>query len=188
MSYVTSFGIVGIDPGANGAICLIPAYITPRNLDRSKTVVWKLNSSKLGDCEEAIRRAMTEAYYQYDCVQVCLEEEHPSPVMGVTNAGTFMAGYGFILGFLRGLYPAVVDPEQFVLSTVPPQKWQRGLPRDENEEIKDAWWKIAKEKFLPEVPKYAADAVLLAHYLNQLVFFSPEERASLDNPWCYNVL
>lgn len=142
--------VIGIDPGASGAICAI--YPNGRSCD----------FVKLSETEADIANQlfMYSEYNELDDGFAYIERVHSSPQMGVTSAFSFGKSYGF----LRGLLIALKIP----FEEVTPQKWQKAMgcmtKGDKNVS------KARAQQLFPQVKvtHAIADALLIAEYGRRL--------------------
>ena len=144
--------IIGIDPGADGAM----AVISPKR----KTVrVFRFHNRSEQEIYEAF---MVEA--MGEC-RAYLEKVHAMPGQGVTSMFSFGKGYGFLRGVLTGLSIPYID--------TPPQSWQKGVgvggKYASKPDRKRAHLALAQQLF-PTVKTTlaSADALLIAEYAYRL--------------------
>lgn len=143
--------ILGVDPGATGAICLRSGCaIEVHRLPKDPWV--------LATLLEELRKQTDRAV---------VEKVHSSPQMGVTSAFSFGRSFGAIQGTLAAL--------EYRVQYVSPLSWKRtagllvkggtmvGASRAEQNAKKSAAHQLACRMFpRDKIAKYAADAVLLA--------------------------
>lgn len=138
--------IIGIDPGANGAI----AWITD-----GKPCVEKMPDT-LQDLWELLISISMNASTGGTGIHAYIEQVHSSPQMGVKSAFTF--GNGF--GHLEMALTAAGIP----FTRIRPQVWQKELGCMTKGD-KNVTKRKAQELFPSmKVNHYVADALLIAHY------------------------
>lgn len=91
---------IGIDPGADGAIAMIP--------EQGEIEIYELNDDNL--------ISLLRSWKSDDCI-CCLEQVASSPQMGVKSAFSFAEGYGGIKMCLKC--------HSISFETVTPQKWKK---------------------------------------------------------------
>jgi hypothetical protein len=131
---------IGVDPGSTGAV----AYLDDRDPDDWSWRVYKLTGTDL-----PIGSSVPFGTEVWRAV----EKVSASPVMSPSAAFTFGRNYQWALD----TYKPNFNPT--------PQQWQKAwasnLAGKTQKARKDALWTLAKV-YVPDVPKYAADAVLIA--------------------------
>lgn len=149
---------IGIDPGANGSIAMIPEE----------------GEIELCPLDKDLLRIRCNLWCMDECFCI-LEHVTSSPQMGVASAFSFGENFGFIQGMLEAFY--------MPYELVKPQKWKKAmsclLGRDATpKQKKERDLEVAKRLF-PQVsfrrtPRCktdwydAADAILLAEYGRRL--------------------
>jgi Holliday junction resolvasome RuvABC endonuclease subunit len=140
--------IIGIDPGASGAIAILCGddVTTHKLADLTEQDTWRLLA-------------------EHEPATVYLERVHAGPNMASSSAFKFGCGYGTLRMAAIAAGLRVVE--------VTPQVWQRklGLPQigggyGENDKEKKLRNKAAAEQLYPwmRVTNYIADALLIAEY------------------------
>lgn len=141
------FYIIGIDPGINGAVCIMPIQAEP-NIYAIKPFSRPL----------PLPRDLTNA--------ICfIESVHSSPLMGVASAFTFGENFGFWQGRIEAANP-------FSLTFVQPALWQRalGIPvKSSKKDLVAIAKQISKDK---NINYKTADAFLIAEYGRRLHYTS----------------
>lgn len=140
--------VIGIDPGAKGAMCVMEA--------ETRIIVAKQNFGvKHGPDKIVWLLKMLR-----NIVSVVIEDVHSSPQMGVCSAFSFGQNYGWWAGVLDGLC--------IPYTAVSPQKWMGALGcmtgGDKNVTLRKAtqWYPSAKPT------KSDADAILIATYASRV--------------------
>lgn len=143
--------VIGIDPGAAGAVCVMEA--------ETRTIVARQNYGvKRGP--EKIVALLWKTHRTSTVVSVVLEEVHSSPQMGVCSAFSFGNNYGWWRGVLDGLGLAFTPTS--------PQKWMGALGcltgGDKRVTLRKAttWFPNAKPT------QSDADAILIATYASRV--------------------
>ena len=133
--------VLGIDPGASGAIARIfdDGYITTCRMSETESdIVGFLEGSPMDE------------YYAF------IERVHSMPKQGVASSFKFGASYGFLRGILIAL--------RIPFEEVSPQKWQKEMGcltrGDKNVSKARAQQLFPKEKIVHAT----ADALLIAEY------------------------
>lgn len=145
---------MGIDPGANGAICVVD--------DEGKIVEIYRMPATIAELKEALDSWTDTAWHRN--ITHCVIER----VQGMTGQS---ASAAFNFGRNYGTLEATVYMKAIPYETVTPQKWQQYFQAGKSKDFatKTLWkshlWMMAKKLYpLKNIPKYAADAVLLARY------------------------
>lgn len=113
--------ILGIDPGASGAVAVI-------NEAGEFIGVWDFSSDP-AELADALRSALASTSGSRDYTSAVLEHVHSMPKQGVASSFTFGAGFGAVRGILS--YAAIR------YDLVPPQRWKKamGLSREKYEAL-----------------------------------------------------
>jgi crossover junction endodeoxyribonuclease RuvC len=142
--------ILGIDPGANGAACLI---------DDAGAIIDVL---EFGKCTEAdIIQGLREmaAGYEKGITKAYIENVHSMPKQGVASSFKFGKGFGFIIGVVMAL--------SIPLEYVTPQSWQKHL-KCQSKGDKNVTKAMAQQLFPTAKCTHAtSDAILIAEYGRQ---------------------
>lgn len=116
---------IGIDPGLDGAIALIPEGAPPSFWDtptlQGATTPGKKTARRIYD-EAEMARLLRVALHCSGGVLATIEQVHSMPKQGVASSFTFGMGYGIWLGLLAAL--------QIPYRRVTPQRWQRDILAD----------------------------------------------------------
>jgi len=136
-------GHVGVDPGANGAVCVK----TEDGFSVYKYGLGGAGSRIVGDGDIPERPK-----------RLVVEKVSASPVMSPSAAFSFGRAYQRALIDFPGATLAVPQSWQ--------SHWQGDLAGVFGAERKNLLWEIAR-RYVPSVPKYAADAVLIAVYAEE---------------------
>lgn len=143
--------IIGIDPGASGAIAVF----------KTEMKVFKMpdNVHDIRDLFISISLDKREE----DPIQVYMESVHAMPGNGGCSLFTFGKGVGQIEGVLAALNLSVI--------MVTPQKWQKhfSLPKKKDFQTKTLWKARLRQEALKrfpitEIKREEGDAVLIAAY------------------------
>lgn len=159
--------IIGIDPGASGAIAWSASGAS-------------MHATKLdGLTEHDIRGCLIGLVELYDSVHAFLEQVGPNRIaksgerrQGTSSMFAFGRNYGFLRGLLVGL--------QIPFDDVPPQKWQRaigiGVVKDEKPNAKKNRHKAKAQQFWPylKVTLHTCDALLIAEYGERQYRLAPQ--------------
>lgn len=137
--------VVGIDPGATGAVALIDS-------DNQITVL----SFRKHSFQE-IFKTFRAIFQLHDNFSVWLEQIHATPGSSSKSTTSFVTNWGMIQGFLIAL-----DQNYNLVS---PQKWQKKI-LDTPSRGDKTLHKIKAEEIFPEYEFHVseADAVLIAEY------------------------
>ena len=146
---------LGIDPGAMGGLAVLyPSLPLPQQLAIRTTA--KVSLGELRDW-------LAEHACPVESCLAVLEKVHAFPGQGVTSMFSFGENYGRLQGLLTAL--------RIPYELAPPETWQKalGIPRRGRGESKaDFKRRLADHasRLFPstEIPRAAADAVLLAEY------------------------
>jgi len=149
--------IIGIDPGADGAI----AFLGPKNeflhVIDMPTMALTGKRRQVNPAELAKALRYWEKYFNQDIIRAYVEQVNAMPKQGVSSSFTFGMSYGSVLGVLAAL--------QIPLVLVTPHKWKKTaklIGRD-----KDAARTLAQQLY-PRAPLGLkknvdrADAILIA--------------------------
>lgn len=132
--------IIGIDPGAKGAIAMVCPMVETWDLPRSGRDFADLMRAILGDVSAS---------------RVYIEKAQSFPGMGVAGAFNYGRGYGEVLGVLASLGVPAIE--------VAPAKWKRALnlTRDK-EECRVIARRLFPEANVSRMDK--AEALLIAEF------------------------
>jgi crossover junction endodeoxyribonuclease RuvC len=138
--------IIGIDPGADGALAAIRD---------GKQMIYRFKNQS----EREICRSVSS--FMLDDCRVFLEKVHAAPGQGVSSMFNFGTGYGF----LRGVLTACGLP----FEDVPPQAWQQKLgigKKYESPAARKRAHKALAERLFPQLDINLSncDALLIAEY------------------------
>jgi len=127
-----SKSIIGIDPGAAGAIAVI-------NPDKRMAQVWPMPySNKAYDLDRI--RQLLEFDPEDEEPFAVIEKVHAMPKQGVSSTFAFGCGYGILLGMLGAF--------QIPYHEVPPQTWKKIILAGENKDDgKAASIRVARRLF-----------------------------------------
>lgn len=147
-------GYIGIDPGMTGAAALLA-------IDKDGERKWhirKLNGPALGD---PILEEVTDPleWEGLTTGAVAVEKVSASPVMKQSDAFKFGRSYQWCLDNFQPTH----NPTPQVWQSF----WEPELKDLKGSKRKSKLWHIAK-RHVPSVPKYAADAVLIAIWLESV--------------------
>jgi crossover junction endodeoxyribonuclease RuvC len=135
--------IIGIDPGANGAMVLLRP-------DRSVDIVCFSKSTQAGVVEALAEWRAGETVFAF------IERVHSMPKQGVSSTFKFGVGYGF----LQGVLTTLKIPFEFVT----PMTWQKVLSCQSHGD-KNVTKQKAQQLFPEQRIIHAnADALLIAEY------------------------
>lgn len=145
---------IGIDPGRNGAICV---------LDHGGAIV---ELEKMPESMEALKTVLeswTDTAWHH-CLSRCVMER----VQGLPGQS---APAAFNFGRNFGQLEAAVYFSLIPFETVTPQKWQQHFQAGNSRDFASAtaWkthlWMMAKKLYpMQDIKKYAGDAVLIARF------------------------
>lgn len=158
---------VGIDPGLEGAVCVVGA--TGDLLDWCDTPTLEVvngKSTKREYADPMMAKILGGIRDRWDVQRVALEKVHSMPEQGV--ASSFHFGVGF------GLWRGIIAAMGLRLELVPPQRWKRALMADMGRE-KDAsrlralqLWPGQAEVFKLKKHHGRSDAALIAEWARRL--------------------
>lgn len=162
--------IIGIDPGLDGAICVmehgeVRLYDVPTlEVRRGKK---KKREYNLAEVTDIIRK--TGATLQPFHFHVALEKVHSMPGQGVASMFSMGVGYGMWLG--------IISAYQIPYTLITPQAWKKEMMQGMGKE-KDASRQRAIQLF-PQIADQLklkkhhgrADALLIAEYLNRSLIY-----------------
>lgn len=151
--------VIGIDPGASGAVAI---------LDRDGTLVhvFDMPSVEIVVGNKAKRRVSPEMLaaelrlYNVHATLAYVEQVNAMPGQGVTSMFAFGQAYGLVLGVLAGLgIPA---------QTVTPGKWKKGLNLNQGKDASRARaatiWPTMAGEFRRVKDDGRAEAALIAYW------------------------
>jgi crossover junction endodeoxyribonuclease RuvC len=147
--------IVGIDPGAKGALAF---------LDDDGTLLDAQDMPLAGGevSEALIANALRMRSATFAIAHAYVERVHSMPKQGVTSTFTFGTGYGLVRGVLAGLGIGV--------TLVPPQEWKRAmrLPKGADKEVSRLRalqiWPARADLFALKKHEARGEAALIALY------------------------
>ena len=149
--------VAGIDPGLEGALCVMKRDGTVLDLLDLPAIVMRAKPRKVELDEPRIRDILTE----WEVGHCYLERAQAMPKQGIVSTGNYMAAYGLVRGILVGLGV----PYTLVL----PATWKKSMMPDMTRGEKGADMVRAKQLF-PDLEldrvkdHHRADAVLICEY------------------------
>lgn len=152
--------VIGIDIGKTGAICvieddrLIEVFKMPDTPANLVAKLYPLIADKgIGNIRVAVEKQQAGVF-----------GGKKGSKAGVKSMFTFGLGYGIVQGVLAGLH--------LPYEIIPPKTWQKslaGLPRDKAERKTAVQHRMQARYPYATIHKYAADAVAIAHHLNESI-------------------
>ena len=145
--------VLGIDPGASGALVL---------LEKGQPIEWvAMPTTKIGTATRVNAAALTDWIASCCCDHVYVEAVHAMPGQGVTS----MFNFGHSCGTIMGVLGALGLPHTFVT----PQKWKKaagliGTDKDASRARALQLWPKWRELDKKAKGQALADAALIATY------------------------